>query len=156
MMLVDDLMTTRVFVCYDDETAKTAALLMKEHNIGPLPIAARTSGSLLGMLTDRDLAVRVVAEGRDPRTTVVGDIMSGDIVTARAGDSIAEALELMSRYQLRRLPITDAEGKLVGILSQADVARRAGMQFTAELVSAVSNPDNLGLRDEASEDSPET
>jgi CBS domain-containing protein len=112
-----------------------AARLMREEHIGSLPI---TDGEqLVGMITDRDLATRVVAEAADPKVTSVGDVYSGDLISVEPDRDLAEALQLMARHQVRRLPVVE-DGKLVGIVAQADIALSENEKKTGELVEAIS------------------
>jgi len=114
-----------------------AARLMREAHIGSLPI---TDGEeLLGMITDRDITTRVVAEAADPTTTSAGDVCSRDVITVEAGEDHGAALELMARHQVRRLPVVE-DGRLVGIVAQADIALTENEQKTGELVEAISEP----------------
>jgi CBS domain-containing protein len=114
-----------------------AARLMREEHIGSLPI---TDGEqLIGMITDRDITTRVVAEGADPETTAVGDVCSRDVISVEADRDHEEALELMARHQVRRLPVIE-NGRLVGIVAQADIALSENEQRTGELVEAISKP----------------
>jgi CBS domain-containing protein len=96
-----------------------AARLMRDENVGSLPVS--DEGRLVGMLTDRDIAVRVVAEGRSPESTTVGEVFSPNPVAARPDQDLDEALQLMAQHQVRRLPVVE-DDRLVGILAQADVA----------------------------------
>jgi CBS domain-containing protein len=113
---------------------------MKDKDIGPVPIVQDRDGTqLVGIVTDRDLALKVVAEGLDPMTTRVSDVMTSDIVTCREDDNIEKALDAMSRHQLRRIPVVDKENRLVGIIAQADVATRMNEpEKTAEVVKEIS------------------
>ena len=114
-----------------------AAQLMRDEHIGSLPI---TDGdTLLGMITDRDITTRVVAEAADLATTSVGDVYSQDLVSVEPDKDLEEALGLMARHQVRRLPVVQ-DGRLVGIIAQADIALtlREDEKKTGELVEAIS------------------
>ena len=114
-----------------------AARLMRDEHIGSLPI---TDGeTLMGMITDRDITTRVVAEGADLATTSVGDVYSQDLISVEPDKDLEEALMLMARHQVRRLPVVE-EGRLVGIVAQADIALTlsADEKKTGELVEAIS------------------
>ena len=113
------------------------AKLMASEDVGPIPIVE--GGRLVGLVTDRDLVVRVLAEGRDPASTTAGEVATGDLLTVSPEDELDEALELLARRQVRRLPVVE-NGKLVGVLAQADVARHAGDERTGELVEEISKP----------------
>jgi CBS domain-containing protein len=114
-----------------------AARLMRDEDIGSLPVTEE--GRLVGMLTDRDLAVRVVAEGKSPESTTVGEVFSRDPVTAEPDQDLDEALRLMARHQVRRLPVVE-DDRLVGILAQADVALEEKEKKTGGLVESISQP----------------
>ncbi len=116
-------------------TAGEAARTMKSENVGSLPIV--DGERLVGVVTDRDLTIRVLAEGKGADTTV-GEIASKDVVTVDAGQSLDEAGRLMAEHQIRRLPVTEEDGKLVGILAQADVAQTGHDSMTGEVVQQIS------------------
>src|SRR5580765_6578018 len=113
-----------------------AARLMREEHIGSLPIT--DDEQLVGMITDRDIATRVVAEAADPMKTSVGDVYSQDLITVEPGKDLDEALQLMARHQVRRLPVVE-NGRLVGIVAQADIAISEN-EKTGQLVEAISEP----------------
>jgi CBS domain-containing protein len=118
-------------------TVVEAAKLMRDEHIGSLPIT--DDEQLVGMITDRDIATRVVAEAADPKTTSVGDVYSRDLISIEPDDDLEEALKLMARHQVRRLPVVE-NGRLVGIVAQADIALRENEKRTGELVEAISEP----------------
>ena len=113
-----------------------AARLMRDENIGSLPIT--DDGKLAGMITDRDITTRVVAEAADPKVTSVGDVYSRDLISVEPDKNLEEALQLMARHQVRRLPVVES-GRLVGMVAQADIALKES-QRTGELVGAISEP----------------
>jgi CBS domain-containing protein len=119
-----------------------AARLMKTENIGVVPVVESTgSKRLVGVLTDRDIAIRAVAEGRDGATTSVGHVMSSDVRTSAPDDSVEDVMELMGREQVRRIPIVDDRGNLVGIVAQADIVLEARDNRKAEkTVEKISQP----------------
>lgn len=123
----------------DDDVAKVARL-MRDNDIGPVPIIeSTTSKRLVGIVTDRDLALKVVAEGRDPSTTRVRDVMTEDVVTCRADDEVEDTLQAMSKNQLRRILVVDENDMLVGIIAQADIATRMNEpEKTGEVVKEIS------------------
>jgi CBS domain-containing protein len=114
-----------------------AARLMREGHIGSLPIT--DNDQLVGMITDRDITTRVVAEAADPKTTSVGDVYSRDLISVEPDHDLQEALQLMARHQVRRLPVVE-DGRLVGIVAQADIALAENEQETGQLVEAISEP----------------
>jgi CBS domain-containing protein len=113
-----------------------AAQLMREGHIGSLPITH--DGQLVGMITDRDITTRVVADAADHRTAPVGDVSSRDLVTVEPDRDLDEALQLMAAHQVRRLPVVE-NGRLVGIVAQPDVALTEN-EKTGKLVEAISEP----------------
>jgi CBS domain-containing protein len=114
-----------------------AARLMREADIGSLPIT--DDENLVGMITDRDITMRVVAEAADPQRTPVGDVCSRDLISVAPESDLEEALQLMARHQVRRLPVVE-NGRLVGIVAQADIALRENETKTGALVEAISKP----------------
>jgi CBS domain-containing protein len=114
-----------------------AARLMREEHIGSLPIT--DNEQLVGMITDRDITTRVVAEAADPKLTSVGDVSSGDLISVEPDKDLEEALLLMARHQVRRLPVVD-NGKLVGIVAQADIALSENEKKSGKLLEAISEP----------------
>jgi len=114
-----------------------AARLMRDEHIGSLPVVK--GGLLVGMITDRDLALRVVAEGAEPESVTVGEVASHDTVTAQPDQDLDEALRLMAHHQVRRLPVAEGD-RLVGILAQADVAHGEDREKVGEVVEAISDP----------------
>lgn len=123
-MQVKNLMSSHLITVDREETVAAAARLLSRHNIGALPVTAQ-NGKLVGMLTDRDIAVRCVAANFDPNLTRVRTVMSAGAVTVQAEDSELRAARTMGKHQVRRLPVTE-NGRLVGMLSQKDLAVCAG------------------------------
>jgi CBS domain-containing protein len=114
-----------------------AAQLMREAHIGSLPIV--DDEQLVGMITDRDITTRVVADAADAKTTLVGDVYSRDLISVESDEDLEEAVRLMARHQVRRLPVVE-NGRLVGIVAQADIALKENEKKTGELVEAISAP----------------
>lgn len=112
------------------------ARLMKREDVGSVPVCE--SDRLIGTVTDRDIALRVVAEGKDPQSTKVSDVASTDLVTIDPQQSLDEALRLMAQHQVRRLPVVEEDGRLVGIVAQADVAQQGADHKTGEVVQQIS------------------
>jgi len=124
-MLASEIMTKDPECCVPTDSAMTAALLMKSEDVGPIPIVAdKEDKKLTGIVTDRDLALKIVAEARDPKTTSVEEVMSEGLVTCRENDDVQSVLQLMEQNQLRRIPVVDQNDHLKGIIAQADVATR--------------------------------
>jgi CBS domain-containing protein len=116
-------------------SAQDAARTMKTEDVGSLPIVE--GDRLIGMVTDRDIAIRIVAEGKNADTPVE-EIASKDVVTIDPQQMLEEAARLMAEHQVRRLPVTEEDGKLVGILAQADVAQSGHDSLTGEVVQQIS------------------
>jgi len=132
-----DIMTPDVEHLELDQTVAAAAEVMSRHDVGALPVCD-SSGHLSGMVTDRDLVVKVLAGGRDPNTTTVGEIADQpEVVTIGADDSAEEAIRTMKEHGVRRLPVIDGTS-LVGVVSQADVARELPDAKVGDLVGALS------------------
>ena len=134
------IMTKDLTCCLRDEMVSAVAKMMKQANIGSIPVIEDTQTmKILGIVTDRDLAVKVVAEGRDAKTTKVSAVMTHNVITCSPEDDLQVALDLMSKHQLRRLPVLDKEKNLVGIIAQADVAIRVNEpEETAAMVKGIS------------------
>jgi CBS domain-containing protein len=114
-----------------------AAKMMRDQQVGSLPV---TDGdNVVGMITDRDITTSVVAEAADPEKTSVGDVSSGDAISIEPDKDLEDALQLVASNQVRRLPVVE-DGKLVGIVAQADIALNENEEKTGELVEAISEP----------------
>lgn len=134
MIICKDVMTVDPVCCLATDTADQSANLMKQADIGPVPVVEDPeSKKLIGIVTDRDLAIKIVAEGLDSRLMKVADVMTRDPIRCRADEGIEEVLERMSSYQVRRIPVVDENNRIVGIISQADIAIR------------ISNPETVGM-----------
>ena len=137
MTQIRDLMTENPSSCERGTPVAEAAKVMARENVGSVPVVE--GGRLVGVVTDRDLVVRLLAEGRDPQSTTVGEIASSEPVTLSPDDDLDQALQLLARHQVRRLPIVEGE-RLVGIVAQADIARHADEVQTGEVVEEISKP----------------
>jgi len=133
---VKDAMTSNPCTIDADQTVEYAARMMKQENVGLAPIVE--GDRLVGTLTDRDIVVRVVVEGRDAKTVKVRDVASRDIVTIDPQQDLDEALRLMASHQVRRLPVVEEDGRVVGVLAQADVAQEAKEKKVGEMVEEIS------------------
>ena len=140
MKQCSDLMTKDPVCCLPESTVADAARLMKRENIGPIPVIENEqTRKLVGIVTDRDLALKIVAEGRDAASTKVEAVMTRKVVTCRADDDLQKALDAMSEHQLRRIPVVDNDSRILGIISQADVATRGNQpEKTAAVVKEIS------------------
>jgi len=140
MSKCSEVMTRNPVVCMPHDPVVIVAQVMKKEDVGPVPIVEnRQTRKLVGMVTDRDLAVKLVAEGRDIRTTRAEEVMSRKMVTCRADDDLQKALDAMSENQLRRIPVVDDDDAIIGIIAQADVATRLNQpEKTAAVVKKIS------------------
>jgi CBS domain-containing protein len=141
-----DVMTRNLAIVHAWDSVEHAARLMGECDCGSLPVI-NESGRLVGIVTDRDIAVRIAGRGKDPQRTRVSECMSGDLAVCHEYDSIESCMRQMSRHQIRRLPIVDDRDRLRGIVSQSDLARHAGThpgwgerRAFADVLCAVSQP----------------
>ena len=133
---IRDVMTSNLCTIDAGKPVAYAAKMMKEEDVGLAPIVE--GDKLIGMLTDRDIAIRVVAEGRNPDQTKVREVASKQVVTIDPQQDLNEALRIMSKHQVRRLPVVEEDGKLVGVVAQADVAREGDDMQTGKLVEEIS------------------
>jgi len=140
MKKCSDVMTRDLVTATSSDTVVEVAQLMKREDIGPVLIVENDeSKTLVGIVTDRDLVLKVIAEGQDAKATRVGDVMSKKLVTCRADDDIEVAMQAMAQFQLRRIPVVGENMELLGIISQADVATRVDAPSkTAEVVKEIS------------------
>jgi len=133
---VREVMTDRPRCVTLDTPVSEAASLMESENIGSLPVLE--GEELAGMITDRDIVVRAVAKGKDPRGMPVREVASRELVTVYAEQDLSDALTKMASEQVRRLPVVDEDNRLVGILAQADVALEAKEKTVGEMVEEIS------------------
>ena len=140
MKKCSDIMTRDVVTSTQEATIVDDAQLMKSEDIGPVLIVDNeTSNTLVGTVTDRDIVLKVIADGQDANTTRVGDVMSKKLVTCRADDDVDVAMKAMAQFQLRRIPVVEDNMRLVGIISQADLATRVDApEKTGEVVKEIS------------------
>lgn len=138
--LVRDIMTGGVTCARPEMTLQEAAERMRDLNVGPLPVCGEND-HLVGFITDRDITIRGVAAGKDPRTTPVREVMTPDIVCCWDDQTISDAAQLMEQHQVRRLAVLDRNQRLVGILSLGDLAvRTQDRRLAGEAIEAVSEP----------------
>ena len=141
MKTCSEIMTENPVCCLPDDHVIMVAQLMKIKDIGAVPVIENeTSRKLVGIVTDRDITLEVVANGRDPATVKVKDVMTPNVLTCHAGDDVHQALEAMTGYQVRRIPVVDNEDQVIGIISQADIATRLDQpKSTANVVREISH-----------------
>jgi CBS domain-containing protein len=138
-----DVMTKDPVCCLAADAAAHAGWLMREHDVGSLPVVEnRENKKLTGLITDRDLVLNVMAEGLDPSVTAVERAMSKPAIACSPDDGYDQALELMEKHRIKRVAVVDNSGRVVGVISQSDVALRIrDRQKTAEVVESVCQPD---------------
>ncbi len=142
-MKVRDVMSPDVETVRPNQSVKEVAERMQKHGIGYFPVCDR--GRLVGIITDRDITCRIVAEGRDAALTKTRDIMSKGIAYCFDDDDLTTAIPLMEENRIRRIPVVDRHEQLVGILSVTDIARQAPHRLTAEVLEAVSRETPLSV-----------
>jgi len=134
---VKDAMTADVKTASPSQSLSDVARLMKQEGVGSVPVV--DGARLIGVVTDRDIVVRGIADGSDPHAIKAGDIASRDVVTVRPDDDLDEVLRLMGQHQVRRVPVVD-DGQLVGVVAQADVAHEAKEKDVGHVVEEISRP----------------
>lgn len=139
-MKCNEVMTKNPVYCLPTDNLVKVAQLMKNSDIGAIPIIENEETKILvGILSDRDLVLKILAEERDPQSTKVEDVMSRKVITCQTDDDLEKALDLMAEHQLRRIPIIDGDNRIVGIIAQADVATRLNQpEKTGEIVKDIS------------------
>jgi len=140
MKKCNEVMTKNPVCCLPNDSVAKAAELMQRENIGSVPVIENEqSQKLIGIVTDRDLALKIVSVALDAKSTKVEAVMTHEVVTCLADDDLQKALDAMAEHQLRRIPIVDNDNKILGIIAQADVATRADQpEKTAEMVKEIS------------------
>lgn len=142
-MKVREAMTPNPITCLPTDSAQHVASLLCDHDVGSIPVVVdRDSGKLLGMITDRDLCCSVVASGLDPKKTTIEKFISLNPVTCREGENLDSCERLMQEHQIRRIPIVDGEARIIGIVSQADLALHDKPEKVAKTVAEVSKPES--------------
>jgi CBS domain-containing protein len=133
---VRDAMTSEPCAIDADKPVAYAAKMMKDEDVGLAPIV--DGDKLIGTVTDRDIVTRVVAVGKDPASTPVREVASRDLVTVGPQQALDDALNLMAKHQVRRLPVVEEDGRLVGVVSQGDVAGHTSASGTGHMVEEIS------------------
>jgi CBS domain-containing protein len=140
-MTCGELMTPSPTCCQPSHTVVEVAEIMQREDVGLVPVVEEPSHKLIGVLTDRDIVLNVVAAARDARSTAVSEVMTTDPASCQEQDSIETVMQQMASRQVRRIPIVDKDGAIVGIVSQADIATRlSNPRETGEVVQAISEP----------------
>jgi CBS domain-containing protein len=135
---VSDVMTTRPRAVTSDTPVTQVAELMEAEDVGSIPVLE--GEQLTAIVTDRDIVIRAVAKGKDPRGMPVREVCSTEIITVSPDQDLSDALRIMATNQVRRLPVVDEENRLVGVVSQADVAMEAKEKSVGEMVEEISRP----------------
>ncbi len=142
-MQIKDIMTTAFEMIDSTSTLRDAAIKMKAINVGVLPI--REGTKLIGLITDRDIVVRGLAEQRDPASTQVKDIITSELVRCSPEEQIEDAIKLMERHQVRRLIVCDQNGNAIGIVSLGDIAAKTKQdELVGEALESISEPVSTG------------
>ncbi len=140
-MQVKELMTGDVACCTRDTNLQEVAQKMVECDCGAIPVVeSEESRKLVGIITDRDIVCRTVAQGKNPLEMTAGDCMTGSCTTVTPDTDVEECCHVLEEKQIRRVPVVDESGGCCGMVAQADIARRAGEHETAEVVQRVSQP----------------
>jgi CBS domain-containing protein len=140
-MKVSEAMTPNPVCCVPSDSAQKVAHALCEGDVGSMPVVDdQQSRKLLGMITDRDLCCSVLAKGLDAKGTTIEKVISANPVVSREGDNLDSCERLMQEHQIRRIPIVDHEGRVIGIVSQADLALKAKPENVAKTVAQVSKP----------------
>jgi CBS domain-containing protein len=140
MKTCDTVMTKNPICCLPTDTVLKVAQMMEHENIGSVPVVENElTRKLVGIVTDRDLALRIVAEGREAKSVTAEAVMTRKVITCRPDDDLQIALDAMAQNQLRRIPIVESDNRVLGIIAQADVATRSNEpEETAALVKGIS------------------
>jgi len=140
-MNIEELMTPNPACCTPETPVADVATMMREHDCGEIPVVASTrGGGLVGVVTDRDIVVRLVARGEDVSKATAASCMTQPAVSLPPDAKVSDAIELMQAHQVRRLPVVNGNGEVCGIVAQADLARWATAEQTGDLVRDVSEP----------------
>jgi CBS domain-containing protein len=140
-MKIREVMSPHPVSCLPTDSAQLVARIMCERGIGSVPVVMdQDSRKLVGLITDRDLCCSVVADGLDPKTTTIEKFMTLNPVTCQEGDDMEHCEHLMQEHQVRRIPVVDAEGGVIGIVAQADLALKDKSDRVSKTVAAISKP----------------
>jgi CBS domain-containing protein len=146
-MRIEEVMTREPACCTPDTRIQEVAQMMIQHDCGQIPVVQSTSApKVLGVVTDRDIVSRLVAQGRNPVDLRADTCMSQPVITVKIDASVEECIRVMEAHRIRRVPVVDGDGLMRGIVSQADIAQYAPQASTGELVKEVSRDGNERLR----------
>jgi CBS domain-containing protein len=132
-----DIMTENVEVLREDDSLQTAAERLAQHDVGALPVCDEKQ-QVRGIVTDRDIVVHGIAQGKDPRKTTVGEIVTAHPITVGPEESVERVTEIMAEKQIRRVPVVE-DGKIVGMISQADIAQSLPPEQAGRMLSQISS-----------------
>jgi CBS domain-containing protein len=139
-MKIRDVMSPDPVCCLPTDSAQQVAKIMCERDVGSIPVVVdQESRKLLGMITDRDLCCSVIASGMNPSTTTIEKFVSAELVTCRDGENVDKCEKAMQQHQVRRVPIVDGEDRVIGIVSQADLALKDKPEKVSQTVKAISD-----------------
>jgi CBS domain-containing protein len=145
-MKVREVMTQNPFCCVPKDTAQKVAQIFRNQNVGSLPVVAdQQSKILIGMITDRDLCIAVLADGLDSKTTTIERFISPNPVTCRDGENLEKCERAMQEHQVRRIPIVDGDRRCIGIISQADLALKDKPDKVYKTVAEISKPESPSM-----------
>lgn len=140
-MNIESIMTKQPVCCSPAATVQGVAQIMREHDIGAIPVVSDlVSKRLIGIITDRDLCVSVMAEGKDPRTTPIADYFTKTVITCAPEDTLQACEQKMKQHRIRRIPVVDKQNSCVGIVVQADIARVDRAEDFQALLAEISRP----------------
>ena len=142
-MKIQDIMSTSPACCGPETNLREVARLMVDHDCGEIPVV--NGGKPVGVITDRDIAARAVAQGRNPLELTARDCMSSPAITVNPDTDVKDCCDTMEKHQIRRVPVVDASGNCCGMVSQADIAQHASARKTAEVVKQVSQPSDARM-----------
>lgn len=138
-MKVGEIMTRDPVCCVLADTAQHVARMLRDDNIGAVPVVQdQNSRKLIGMITDRDLCCSIIADGRDPKITTVVNLITAGPFSCRESDDLEKCEQAMQQHRVRRMPVVDSEGCCIGIVSQADLARKAKPEEVSKTVAEIS------------------
>lgn len=141
---VRDIMTPDPVCCLTTDSVQRTAQLMRDEDIGSVPVVRDQANELVGIVTDRDLILNVLAEAKDANRTTVGDVMTREPVSCHHDDDARKVMDLMAQHQIRRVPVVDENNRIVGIVAQADVAVRLDEPGkTGKVVERISEPTEI-------------
>jgi CBS domain-containing protein len=142
-MKVREVMTPNPVCCVQTDTAQKVARLLRDSDIGSVPVLQdQQSRKLIGMITDRDLCCSVIADGLDPKSTTIANLITPNPVTCRDGENLDKCERAMQEHRIRRIPVVDGDGRCIGMVSQADLALKEKPEKVSKIVAEISKPES--------------